>query len=100
MIDNAVKFSNRGNVIHIEISSDERFVILKVRDHGIGIPNDDLPVVWNRFFRGNQALRQTQGIGLGLSFVKAMPEAHGGQVQLSSTEGVGTEVGISLPLTK
>ena len=63
----------------------------------MGIAPEDLPRIWERLYRGDRS-RTTRGLGLGLSLVKAIVEAHGGQVGVASTPGAGTRVDVRLPL--
>jgi signal transduction histidine kinase len=67
-----------------------------VRDTGIGIAPDDLPFVWDRLYRAD-ASRSTRGLGLGLSLVKAVVEAHGGRVAVTSASGQGSVFSVTLP---
>ena len=73
------------------------WVVIEVRDTGIGIVASDLPRIWERLYRGD-ASRSERGLGLGLSLVKAIVEAHGGTIRAESTPGVGTTFRLSLPL--
>jgi len=70
---------------------------LSVRDNGIGIPADELPRIWDRLYRGDES-RSQRGLGLGLSLVKAVVQAHHGRVEASSDPGGGSVFSLSLPL--
>jgi len=72
-------------------------VVLRVRDTGIGIPPEELPRIWDRLFRGDRS-RTERGLGLGLSLVKAIVEAHGGQVAVESAPGRGALFIVTLPV--
>jgi signal transduction histidine kinase len=96
LIDNAVKYTAAGGRVDVEVRRDGDRVILEVRDTGIGIPPDELPRIWDRLFRGDTS-RTERGLGLGLSLVKAIVEAHGGTVSVSSQVGQGSTVTVSLP---
>jgi signal transduction histidine kinase len=96
LIENAVKYTDRDGRIDIEASAKDGFVTLIVRDTGIGIGPEHLPHVWQRLYRAD-ASRTTRGIGLGLSLVKAVVEAHGGRVDVSSVPGQGSAFTVSLP---
>jgi signal transduction histidine kinase len=69
-----------------------------VRDHGLGIPNDDLPRVFDRFFRASNVPSDAPGTGLGLAGARQIVEQHGGTMALESETGVGTVVSVRLPV--
>lgn len=96
LIENAVKYTSRGGRIEVTAAAIDGVVTLTVRDTGLGISAGDVPLVWGRLYRAD-ASRNTRGLGLGLSLVKAVVEAHGGRVGLSSVPGEGTVVTIALP---
>ena len=87
LVDNACKFTQQDGTIRLTLSQQEGKAILSVADTGIGIPEDDLPQLFNRFHRGRNATAY-QGSGLGLAIVKAIVSAHGGVVEVQSA-GVG-----------
>jgi signal transduction histidine kinase len=97
LIDNAVKYTPPGGTVTVDYGRDEGAAILRVADNGPGIPADELPRVWDRLFRGD-ASRAERGLGLGLSFVKAIVEAHGGTASVVSELGHGAIFAVSLPL--
>jgi signal transduction histidine kinase len=97
LIDNAVKYTPTGGRVEIDVRREGDVAVLSVRDTGLGIPADELPRIWNRLFRGD-ASRSERGLGLGLSLVKAITEAHGGTVAARSTPGRGSTFTVSLPL--
>ncbi len=91
LIDNALKFNKENGTIDISISRRDGRVRVEVRDSGIGIPDKDLPRIFERFYRVDKARsRDMGGTGLGLSIVKHIVELHGGTVGVESTEGLGT----------
>lgn len=96
LVENAVKYTAAGG--HIEVGGERRgaAIAVTVRDSGVGIAAADLPFVWDRLYRGDTS-RSSRGLGLGLSLVKAIVEAHGGQVAVASTVGQGTTFTITLP---
>jgi signal transduction histidine kinase len=97
LIENAVKYTPTGGRIVIDAAAPRpEHVEVRVRDTGIGIASEDLPLVWDRLYRAD-ASRSTRGLGLGLSLVKAIVEAHGGHVAVSSTVGQGSTFSVSLP---
>ncbi len=98
LLDNAVKYTSDGGCIDIHCHSDEKEVLVTIRDSGIGIPADELPKIWNRLYRGDKS-RSQRGLGLGLSLVKAFVEAHGGQVEVRSEPDAYSEFTVRLPQT-
>jgi len=97
LIDNAVKYTPPGGKVDVATRSDkEGRVVISVQDTGAGISADDLPYIFDRFFRCDPS-RSTSGFGLGLSLVKAVAEAHSGRVTVSSTPGQGSLFEVSLP---
>ena len=97
LIDNAVKYTPTGGRVDVEIERDRDRALLRVRDTGMGIPPDDLPRIWGRLFRGD-ASRTERGLGLGLSLVKAVVEAHRGRVEAASQPGQGSSFTVALPV--
>jgi signal transduction histidine kinase len=97
LIDNAVKYTPPGGRVEAEIARDGTRVLLRVRDTGPGIPGNEIPRIWDRLFRGDTS-RSERGLGLGLSLVKAIVEAHGGTVDVVSDPGRGSTFTVSLPL--
>jgi signal transduction histidine kinase len=97
LIDNAVKYTPPGGRVQVETAQDGRAAVLRVRDSGPGIPSNELPRIWDRLFRGD-ASRAERGLGLGLSLVKAVVQAHGGQIAVDSEPGRGSVFTVRLPL--
>ena len=97
LIDNAVKYTPVGGRVSIQVGRDGAHGLIRVRDSGAGIPAAELPHIWDRLFRGD-ASRTERGLGLGLSLVKAVVEAHGGTVGVTSAPGQGSEFTVVLPL--
>ena len=96
LLTNALKFTRSGDRIEVRASEDGRMVIIEVADTGIGIPETDLPHVWEELYRGQEA-STTSGSGLGLTMVKIIVERHRGQVTLRSPKPQGTVVTVQLP---
>jgi len=96
LLDNAIKYTPPGGHVAVDIRRDEAAAHLTVRDDGPGIPGDELPRIWDRLFRGDRS-RAERGLGLGLSLVKAIVEAHGGRVTVESEVGKGLAFTVSLP---
>ena len=96
--DNAIKFSHDDSVIYIQASSKYEKIFVSVKDTGIGIPRDSIKKIWDRFYKTDLSRgKDKRGTGLGLSIVKEIIQAHGENIDVISTEGVGTEFIFSLP---
>ncbi|MED1795555.1 sensor histidine kinase [Brevibacillus nitrificans] len=99
LLDNALKYTNEGGKIFVSCKREGQRVTVMIKDTGIGIPKDDIPYLFDRFFRVDKMRsRQTEGTGLGLSIAKWIVDAHHGKIQVSSEEGVGTSFYLSLPI--
>ena len=96
LIDNALKYTGAGGKVTVDVERSADRALLRVRDTGRGIAEDELPRIWERLFRGDTS-RTERGLGLGLSLVKAIVEAHGGTVAVESEVGKGSTFTVSLP---
>jgi len=96
LLDNAVKYTPPGGKVDVEALQKQDEIVITVRDTGIGIPPEELPRVWERLYRGDKS-RSERGLGLGLSLVKAIVQAHNGHVEASSEPGRGSVFSIYLP---
>ena len=95
---NALKFTPAGGRVEARASVEDDRVVFTVSDTGVGIPDDKLPFVFDRFWQGDtSAQRKYQGAGIGLAIVKELVEAHGGSVQVQSRRGAGTSMVVRLP---
>jgi two-component system, OmpR family, phosphate regulon sensor histidine kinase PhoR len=98
LLDNAVKYSKPGGTVFLRAEADDDAVRLSVRDEGIGIPQGDLPRIFERFYRADKSRASEQpGTGLGLSIVKHIVQLHGGTVEAQSELGKGTTIRVLLP---
>ncbi|MFC4322397.1 sensor histidine kinase [Litchfieldia salsa] len=98
IINNAFQYTSSGKSVSISIVKQNQFVGFVVKDEGVGIGDEDLPYLYERFFRGDKSRdRQTGGIGIGLSIVKALVDAHHGEVQIISELKKGTTVTVLFP---
>ena len=99
LIDNAIKFSHQDSTIKIETTEKHQKVFVSVKDSGIGIPKESLKMIWDRFYKTDLSRgKDKKGTGLGLSITKEIIHAHNENINVISTEGVGTEFIFSLPL--
>jgi len=96
LIDNALKYTTAGGRVDVDVLADSSRARLRVRDTGAGIRPDELPHIWDRLFRGDSS-RTERGLGLGLSLVKAIVEAHGGTVDVETEPGKGSVFTVALP---
>lgn len=98
LIDNAVKFSHAESVIYIRTYTMHEKIYVSVKDTGIGIPKESIKKIWERFYKSDPSRgKDKKGTGLGLSIVKEIIQAHGENIDVISTEGVGTEFIFTLP---
>jgi two-component system phosphate regulon sensor histidine kinase PhoR len=98
LLDNAVKYSHQNGRILIQAGAPDQEVVLSVRDEGVGIAANDLPRIFERFYRADRARsRELGGTGLGLSIVKHIAQLHGGRVEAESVVGQGTTIRVILP---
>lgn len=99
LLDNAIKFSHPDSIIKIETTEKHNKIFVSVKDSGIGIPKDDLKMIWDRFYKSDLSRgKDKKGTGLGLSITREIIQAHGEHINVISTEGVGSEFIFSLPI--
>jgi signal transduction histidine kinase len=98
LVDNAIKYTPRGGRIELDARKVTDAVEVRVADTGVGIPTGELPRIWDRLFRGDRS-RSEKGLGLGLSLVKAIVEAHGATISAASTVGQGTTFTLRFPVS-
>ena len=96
VVGNTLKYCAGRTPVRVEVSQDDAWVTVTRRDHGVGIPADDVPHVFTLFYRASTA-RGVPGRGIGLAGARTIVEQHGGRITLQSTVGEGTTVTITLP---
>ena len=97
LIENAVKYSGEDVMIKIYAEAISEGIKILVEDNGNGIASTDQSKIFNRFYRGKASTTDIPGMGLGLAYVKLLTDAHGGEISVESTEGVGSSFSIKLP---
>jgi signal transduction histidine kinase len=98
LMDNAVKYTPDGGRITLEAFQQDHHAVITIKDTGIGISDEEAPKIWNRLYRGDQS-RSQRGLGLGLSLVKAVVEAHHGHIEVRSDPGVGSLFTLYIPIS-
>src|SRR5262249_13963380 len=97
---NAIKYTMSGGKIKISIQPEGPLVILRVSDSGVGIPKEDQPYVFDKFYRSENVTGDFEGTGLGLAIVKSIVDQHEGRIWLESKEGQGTTFTVVLPVDR
>lgn len=97
LLTNAVKYSPESRTVRVGVFDDGRRAQLVVRDQGVGIPEDDLPYIFDRFYRVKAHQQHATGLGLGLYITRSLVELHGGEIAVQSRVGAGTTFTVSLP---
>jgi signal transduction histidine kinase len=101
LLGNAMKFSPDKKEIEVHLRKDRENMILEVKDNGIGIPPEEWDKIFDKFYQGKNALKQTvKGVGLGLTLVKHTVEAHGGSVAVKSKVGEGSSFSLIFPIER
>ena len=100
LLENAVQYTNKGGMIKIFIRDNADKATISVSDTGCGIPKEDLPHIFERFYKVERPAEKVGGIGMGLAVVKYIVEAHGGTISVESEAGKGTTFGFTLPKGK
>jgi signal transduction histidine kinase len=98
LIGNAIKYSPPGGTVTVRTKHDDDFLLIGIRDEGIGIPEDEQRHLFERFYRGSAEGGNIKGLGLGLYVTQRIVDAHGGSVGLQSKQGEGSEFYFTLPL--
>jgi signal transduction histidine kinase len=99
LLDNAVKYTPSGGRVSVQLRSEAGNAVVKVRDNGVGIPPEEQEKIWDRLYRGDKS-RSQRGLGLGLSVVRAIVQAHKGRAEVKSEPEKGSEFIITIPATE
>lgn len=97
LVSNALKYTPRGGSVHFSLRTEGDLALIEVNDTGMGIDEESMPYIFERFYRSPDARASAEGSGLGLSIVKSVVAAHRGKVRLKSSPAVGTTVIIRIP---
>jgi len=98
LVRNGIKYNRAGGFVRVELSRNPQHICLSVEDNGIGIPDEDMPNIFRKFYRSqHDAHRMQEGTGLGLSIVQAIVEQHDGEIRATSQLGVGSKFILKLP---
>lgn len=101
LLNNALKYTNQGGMVVLRTYQEDKQMCFSVEDNGQGISEEDLPHIFERFYRGEKSRnRKTGGVGIGLSIVKSLVEAHKGKVVVESRKKVGTKMVVMFPIVK
>ena len=101
LLDNAVKYCPEGSKVQVRLENDGESIIVRVADNGPGIPDEDLPHIFEKMYRvEKESTRAVEGSGLGLSIARRIVELHGGHIAVESAVGKGTTFSVRLPLTE
>lgn len=96
-LENAIKYSPANTTVEVKMKQTGKHIFVSVKDQGIGISQDELPYIFNRFYRADKSRSQAEGYGLGLSIARQIAEAHGSTVTVKSAVGKGTTFIVGLP---
>jgi len=98
LLDNAIRYTPKGGVVELSANLDGESMVFKIKDSGSGIPPEELPLIFNRFYRLDKARQRAEGgTGLGLAIAKSIVENHGGQIAVESEVGRGVTFIVTLP---
>ena len=98
LIDNAIKYSNEGGAVSVTATTRDNFVVVSVKDNGIGMPGNVVGNLFHKFYRSHRSRETVAGTGIGLYICKAIVESHGGQIGVTSVEGQGSTFTFTVPI--
>jgi signal transduction histidine kinase len=98
LVTNAIKYSPEGSDVVLRLTRSEAEVHVAIIDHGVGIPDGAIPMLFDRFYRAEGAARQARGVGLGLYITRRIVEAHSGRITVASEPGRGSTFTVTLPV--
>ena len=99
LVENGIKYNRAGGTLHVAVYREDDNAILQVTDTGVGVPEESIPHLFERFYRVDKArARKSGGSGLGLSIVRNMVERNGGSISVSSTLGEGSTFTVAFPI--
>jgi signal transduction histidine kinase len=99
LLDNAIRYTPAPGMVSISSRREGQMAVVAVRDTGLGIPAEDMPFIFERFYRVDKSRSRAQGgTGLGLAICKHIAEAHGGKIEVESEVGAGSTFSVWLPL--
>lgn len=99
LISNAIKFSDEGSSVKVLVAKEDQWGTIMIQDQGVGIPKEELPYIFNRFFRSSKTSRKNSGSGIGLSLTKELIALMKGEITVDSVENMGTTFKLKLPLS-
>jgi signal transduction histidine kinase len=97
IVENGIKYTQKGGRVEVSSFLNDGYARIDVKDNGIGIPEEDIKYIFDRFYRGDKSRRRESGSGLGLSISKWIAEAHKGGIEAKSQPSVGSLFSIRLP---
>lgn len=97
LIDNAIKYSGNEVLITIILQKEGKWIVVSIKDNGFGIPDEKLPVIFDKYSRAHADITKINGFGIGLNYVKTIVEKHKGEVNVKSLVGTGSEFRVLLP---
>ena len=99
LLSNAIKYTNEEDKIIIKLYRKAEYLVCEIIDTGIGIPHEEIPYIFERFYRADKSRnRKTGGAGIGLAIAKSIVEAHDGSIEINSQLGKGSSFKVTLPL--